>query len=218
MSKTKPYLIEKATRTPTIFYTKRAELGVGQRETAECIGLSLTTYAVIEEGVYEISGTVNNPKVQAVAKFYDIPMELADAEAHKNLESGFHPTNRVLEIRSTRTGNSNSRTSSKRSRPMRCIAKDMGVHSEIVDVNPTSKQLELELADINIVNDSTNMEESDMQNNVDLNNTMVKNPLDSTIIAQREIVADAIRCELYGSLEFEKFRAISKLLDQLVRG
>lgn len=104
-------VVEKEVRDITLFRIERNRRGISQRALAAELGMSPASYARIEEGVYGISGVINNPKVQAVAEYFDIDIEIADEEAHKNLVSGWHPATVTLMVHNgSRKGSTSTRS------------------------------------------------------------------------------------------------------------
>lgn len=185
---------QKPIREPTVFLKARKELGVSQVSLANAIGVAPSTYAFIEEGVYVLSGIDNNPRVEAIAKFLDIPMEVAEAEAHKNLISGWHPAI---------TTRSNIRYDGK-----------LGNHNKRKrDGSPNSKFL----GDKTNSSGPTNitMEEFIDMSNVNIDSSSIVST--SASDSQRSDIVQTILSELYGSIDFNKFIKISNLLDELIK-
>lgn len=185
---------QKPIREPTVFLKARKELGVSQVNLANAIGVAPSTYAFIEEGVYVLSGIDNNPRVEAIAKFLDIPMEVAEAEAHKNLISGWHPAN---------TTRSNIRYDGK-----------LGNHNKRKrDGSPNSKFLG-DKTNSSVPTNITMEEFIDMSNvNIDSSSIVSTSASDS----QRSDIVQTILSELYGSIDFNKFIKVSNLLDELIK-
>lgn len=190
-----PKVIKKDVRDLTVFQIARANRKLSQRAVANALGMSPGAYARIEEGVYEISGLQNNPKVVAIANYYDIPVEVAEEEAHKNLVSGWHPAMVKLNLHNgTHAGAKGSRERGSNA-PL----------NNLVEFNQIAINSLMESVDIEDEEQLVNYGEHDVQCTLDVYTAQQKD----------DIVASICK-ELYGDIDYAKYNRVVVLLNQLL--
>ena len=193
-------VVEKEVRDITLFRIERTRRGISQRALAAELGMSPASYARIEEGVYGISGVINNPKVQAVADYFDIDVEIADEEAHKNLVSGWHPATVTLMVHNgSRKGSTSTRS--------------RGVNTPTIPTDLSREQPsiddETDTADVTKLPRDTQWIDEWIDDMFDANYMCAPD-------VSRADIANKIFELLYGKVSFDRFMSVCDLVNKLV--